>query len=274
MRVILIGVVWNFSQCSERHTEKIRFTGSSTIAPIIAELGPLFEKQNPRVRVDVETGGSGRGLRDAKANKTDFGMVSRAVLSEELEGLKAIAIASDGLGFIVHQKNPLRDITRAQVKQIYTGQVRQWSDITPKRKGPITVVHKSEGRATLDVFLKAFHLQNKNIKPTIIIGENQEAIKAVSGNELAIAYVSIGSAEEEIRNGAPVRLLKFDGHPATTEEVSMKKYPVRRELNLVYRAPLSKSAQEFLNFLFAETGVQVISRHGFIPVGDSREKKE
>ena len=62
---------------------KIVITGSSTVAPLIAEIGKRFEEKNPGVRVDVQTGGSSRGINDARSGLANIGMASRALKDGE-----------------------------------------------------------------------------------------------------------------------------------------------------------------------------------------------
>ena len=59
--------------------QKLVLTGSSTIAPLALEIGKRFEKLNPGVRVDVQSGGSTRGVNDARAGLADIGMASRTL---------------------------------------------------------------------------------------------------------------------------------------------------------------------------------------------------
>lgn len=47
----------------EADVEKLVLTGSSTVAPLAAEIGKRFESLHP----DVQTGGSSRGVNDARS---------------------------------------------------------------------------------------------------------------------------------------------------------------------------------------------------------------
>ncbi|MBN8910485.1 MAG: substrate-binding domain-containing protein, partial [Rhizobiales bacterium] len=85
---------------------KIVLTGSSTIAPLMSEIGKRFEERNPDVRVDVQTGGSSRGITDARSGLADIGMVSRALKSGESD-LKNFTVARDGVGIILNGANPV-----------------------------------------------------------------------------------------------------------------------------------------------------------------------
>src|SRR5436305_907714 len=75
---------------------RLVLTGSSTVAPLAAEIGKRFEEQHPGVRIDVQTGGSSRGVADARQGLADIGMVSRA-LNEQEKDLHAFSIARDGV---------------------------------------------------------------------------------------------------------------------------------------------------------------------------------
>ena len=68
---------------ASRGRNKIVITGSSTVAPLISEIGKRFESLHSGIRVDVQTGGSSRGIADTRNGLADIGMVSRALTSQE-----------------------------------------------------------------------------------------------------------------------------------------------------------------------------------------------
>ena len=126
--------------------ERLTLTGASTVAPLMADIAKRFEQANPHVRVDVQTGGSSRGVADARSGLADIGMVSRALKADEAD-LQANTVALDGVSLILHRSNPVRSLTDAQLKAIYTGQLTNWKDLGGQDRA-ITVVNKAEGRWT------------------------------------------------------------------------------------------------------------------------------
>ena len=62
---------------------RLVLTGSSTIAPLMSEIGKRFEMIHPDVRIDVQMGGSSRGVADARQGLADIGMVSRSLNDDE-----------------------------------------------------------------------------------------------------------------------------------------------------------------------------------------------
>src|SRR5262245_37284188 len=85
-------------------SQKLVITGSSTIAPLMSEIGKRFEEKHPGVRVDVQTGGSSRGVNDARQGLNDVGMASRSANDDE-QDMTFVPIALDGVAMIVHSSN-------------------------------------------------------------------------------------------------------------------------------------------------------------------------
>jgi len=73
---------------------KLSLTGSSTVAPLAGEIAKRFEELHPDARVDVQTGGSSRGIADARRGTADIGMASRALKPDESEILEDLIVAA------------------------------------------------------------------------------------------------------------------------------------------------------------------------------------
>jgi phosphate transport system substrate-binding protein len=244
--------------------QKLDVTGASTIAPLMAEIGKRFEKANPGVRIDVQTGGSSRGVADARSGIAQIGMVSRPLKADETD-LTAYPVARDGVAITLNKANPVKTLTDDQVRAIYTGKVTNWKDVGGLDK-PITVVNKAEGRSTLDLFLSYYGLKNSEIKSQVIIGDNQQEIKTVSGNPNSIGYVSIGSAEFEIKNGTPLKVLPTQGVEATVENVRNGRFPLSRPLNLVTKGPAIGLAKKVIDFAQSKSVNDLIEAQYFVPL--------
>lgn len=196
---------------------KLVITGASTLAPLIAEIGKRFESLHPAVRIDVQTGGSSRGIADVRHGLATIGMVSRA-LKEDERDLSAFPIARDGVCPILHRENPVQALSDEQIVAMYTGKVANWKGVGGT-DAPIKVVTKAEGRSTLEVFLHYFKLKSVDINAQVVIGDNEQGIKTVAGNRHAIGYVSIGTAEYDAAHGVPIKLLPIGGVAASTQTV-------------------------------------------------------
>ncbi len=239
-------------------------TGSSTVAPLAAEIGKRFESQNPNVRVDVQTGGSSRGIADVRRELCQIGMASRALKSSESD-LFAFPIAQDGICIIVHKDNATKDLTNDQVRAIFTGKIENWSEVGGP-DAPITVVNKAEGRSTLELFLKFFELENPAVKADVVIGDNIQGLKTVAGNPHAIGYVSIGAAEYDAQSGSPIRLMPVDGVTASMENVQNQSFPISRPLNLVTTKEPEGLVKQFIEFAQSDAVRDIVKEQYFVPL--------
>ncbi len=242
---------------------ELTITGSSTMAPLVAEIARRFMARHPAVRIDVQSGGSGKGIQDVRSGIADIGMSSRALQAVESD-LEVFPVAVDGVALIVHRSNPVSELTPEQVVAIFTGKIRNWSAIGGPDQ-PISVVHKAEGRATLEVFLTHFQLRNPDVRPDVIVGDNEHAVRTVAGAPGAIGYVSIGTATADVQSGVPIRLLPLDGIPADCEAVAAGRFPMSRPLILVVRHDRRPLTDVFLRFCRSEQVDDIITAQYFVP---------
>lgn len=245
---------------------KLTLTGSSTVAPLVGEIAKRFEAQHPDVRIDVQTGGSSRGIADARRGTADIGMASRALKPEESD-LTAHTIARDGISIILHCDNPVQSLSDEQVMAIYTGNTTNWSEVGGTR-GPITVVNKADGRSTLELFLGHFKLKREDIQADIVIGDNQQGIITVSGDPNAIGYVSIGTATYEASQGTAIKLLPMAGVEPTLASVRNGTFPLSRSLNLVTHGEVSALAEAFIAFASSSEVNDLVEAQFFVPIAE------
>jgi len=247
LAVVLLALVAGGPNASYASSKtRVTITGSSSVAPLVLEIAKRYESRHPGVRIDVQTGGSSRGLKDARLGLADIGMVSRALQTAE-QDLTAFQVALDGISIILHKSNRVTQLSHQQIIAIYTGKVSNWKALGGADR-PITVVNKAAGRSTLAVMLNHFGLKNSQVKAQVVIGDNQQGIKTVAGNKGAIGYVSIGAAAYEETRGTPIKQLPMAGQPPSATAVAKGLYPLTRPLNLVIKGEPSELAQDFIQF--------------------------
>lgn len=268
--LLMAAATWGYFKTNPEQStntiKKLVLTGSSTVAPLAAEIGKRFESLHPNVRVDVQTGGSSRGINDARSGLANIGMASRA-LKENESDLFSFTIALDGISIIINQANPLNSLDKQQIIDIYTGKIVNWQDVGGNDL-PVTVVNKAEGRSTLELFLHHFALQNNQVKPHVVIGDNQQGIKTVSGNPGAIGYVSVGAAEYEAIHNVAIKLLPLDGISASIKNVRNRSFPLSRPLNLIMREEPTGIAKTFIEFARSSQVNDLIEAQYFVPVAN------
>ncbi len=109
---------------------RIIITGSSSVKPVMEKLIEAYRALNPNATIDLSQSDSGNGMASVANGTCQIGMASREVKQSELDqGLKATAIAMDGIAVIVNKSNALSDIKVETLAGIYGGEITSWSKI-------------------------------------------------------------------------------------------------------------------------------------------------
>lgn len=246
--------------------KRLLITGSSTMYPLIAEIGRRFQALHPEVLIEVHSGGSGRGISDVREGKASIGMASRALSGKE-SNLFGFPIARDGVSIILHKDNPVKALSDAQVVGIYTGRITNWK-LVGGRNAPITVVNPKKNYSSAELFTHYFKLNYDDIKAAMVVGDNPERLRAVAGNPAAVAYVSSGEAERRANSGVPIKLLPINNVMPTQRNIITGNYPISRPLNLVTTGLPSGMAKAFIDYCLSSAVVDLIVRYDFVPYED------
>ena len=115
---------------SNKASGKVVVAGSSSVSPVMEKLIEVYKGVNPNAKIELQTSDSTTGVTNAINGTCDIGMASRALKdSEKAKGVKEITIAIDGIAVIVNKLNPVADMTKTQVEQIFTGNITKWSAV-------------------------------------------------------------------------------------------------------------------------------------------------
>ena len=110
---------------------KVVVAGSSSVTPVMEKLAEGYKAVNDKVDIEVQQSDSTTGMTSAIDGLCDIGMASRDLKDSELEaGLTATVIAKDGIAVIVNNDSGVEELTSEQVKDVYTGNITTWEDLT------------------------------------------------------------------------------------------------------------------------------------------------
>lgn len=251
---------------TQRTPIRLLLTGSTTMAPLMAEIARRFENRPPHILVDVQMGGSGRGVSDVRQAKADIGMVSRT-LSETERDLYGIPIARDGVAIIVHRDNPVNALSDRQLLDIYTGKVANWRQVGGRDAAMRIFSGGPEGGSS-ELFSHYLRLPYEQIKAQKRIGPNAERIAAIAADPNAIIWVSVGEAERKAREGTPIKLLTVNGVIASSRNVRSGNYPLSRPLSLVTRGTPSGATRAFIEYCVSSQVTDLVLAFDFVPYLD------
>lgn len=261
---ILLGMGGFGAAVASHATGKLVVTGSGTMTPLVRAIAKRYETLHPGVRIDVRSGGSSRGIGDARTGKADIGMVSRALSEGDLA---SFPIARDGVALVVHKDNPVAALTTRQIKDIYTGRITNWKQ-AGGRDAAIAVFAAEPGRSTSELFTQFLEISYADIRAHQVLGNNPGRIRAVSENPGGIVFMSVGEAERTAQAGAPIKLLPMEGVPASSKTILSGDDPIARALTLVTRGLPTGLAKEFISFALSPQVADLVIRHDFVPYQD------
>ncbi len=214
-----------------------------------------------------------------------IGMASRRILPDEARALKGAGagnmidptqehiIAVDSLVVIVNPENTVNELTLADLKKIYTGEITNWSQVG----GPdlaISLVTRTEDVGTFGVFSAGVLGEGTEVADTAFVAaDNDSAAAYVNDNPGAIAFVGFAFQ----RGQKPLTLISECGIGTTPDAFSVKteEYALFRRLYLYNRGDLdSELAKNFLEFAKSPTASAVIQQAGFIDLGVERQAND
>ncbi len=109
----------------------LSLNGSTSVGPVMMELAEAYMARNEGVTIDVQQTGSGAGITATIDGTCEIGMSSRDLKEEELaEGLTSERIALDGIAVIVNPENPVDNLSKEQIRDIFLGQITDWSELS------------------------------------------------------------------------------------------------------------------------------------------------
>lgn len=110
---------------------KVVIGGSSSVSPVMEKLIEAYASANSKVQIELQTTDSSVGMSSTIEGVYEIGMASRALKDTELSGgLTPIKIATDGIAVVVNNDNKVSGLSVEQVKQIFLGEVTNWSELS------------------------------------------------------------------------------------------------------------------------------------------------
>lgn len=261
--LVVFAIVWTVLNTKRGESGQLVITGSAAMAPLMKAIAGRFEALHPGVQIDVQGGGSLRGLDDVRRGRSDVGMVSRPPGTGD-EGLHWYAVAKDGVALIVHRDNPVNALDDGQVTAIYTGRIARWPPLGG-REGRITVISREEGSGMLNTFLDHFRLTVAELKASTITAQDEQVIADVANNPDAIGYVSLGAAVNAAGQGAAIKLLAAGRTAATMGNLRNGAYPLVVVHHLVTRAPPQGIARMLIGFARSKQVQDLIRQQDLVP---------
>jgi phosphate transport system substrate-binding protein len=248
--------------------EKVVIRGSNTIGEELApRLIAEYKKEHSAVVFDLESKGTGYGLGNLLSDGCNIAAASRMANTNEVEWardrgieLKEYIIGTYSVAVIVSAGNLVGNLTQDQVRDIFTGAVKNWKEVG----GPDAAIHLFIRDPISGTYLGFQELAMGN-KPYAIGSKtftNYTAIaQAVAKDEHSIGYSSI-----ELASSPDVKGVSIGGAAPTIPSVNKGQYPYSRVLRFyTNKASEAATARDFIQFVQSPRGQQILTQMGFVP---------
>ncbi len=267
MSLAVAGNLYATDETTAGDKKTLQIEGSTTVGPIVDAFSEAFKSDFPELEITVKKTGSGDGAAALIDGRCDIATLSRFLKDDEIKKAMengvfpvAHAIAMDAVCVVVHPSNPITQLTTAQIRDIYTGRIKNWKDVGGTDM-PIVIISRDTSSGTYESFNHLVMNKEQMAAGVEYVSSNPQAHSRVKTTAGAIGYIGIGFVDKE------VKALKVDGIAPTNETVINGVYPIARPLFLFTNGypKLGSIVHKFCMYYLSETGQEIVQAKGFVP---------
>jgi phosphate transport system substrate-binding protein len=255
---LAVGQVW---------AGNIVIKGSTTVLPVAQKVAEAYMKLKPEVSISISGGGSGNGVKAIIDGTTDIANSSRFLKDAEVKLAMSnnvypvpFAVAYDCIIPVVHPSNSVENLTIAQLKAIYKGDVTNWKEVGgPDLK--IVVVSRDTSSGTYEVWEEKV-LNKERVYPGALLQASNGAVaQAVSNNKNAIGYIGLGYLNNNLK------AVMVNGVKGSEETTLNGQFPISRPLYMFTNNWPKDEINDFINYmLHPQKGQKLVREAGFVPL--------
>ena len=262
------------STSAPRDTRPLTIKGSDTMVILGQRVAEEYMKKFPGRVVQVTGGGSGTGIAALINGSVDLAQSSRPMKDDEKAKAKQnrgadiveTAVALDSLAVFVNQANGVKELSIAQIGDIYRGKVTNWRQVGGAN-APIVLYGRESSSGTYEYFRE--HVLNKeDFSPkTQTLQGTAAIINAVSKDKNGIGYGGIAYAKDVRAIG-----VKKDAATPAIEPseatVADGTYPLSRKLFYYYAANAPERVTNYAQWSLTPDAQKLVKDVGYFPLAD------
>lgn len=241
--------------------------GSTTVLPIAQKVAETYMKEHPDMSISISGGGSGNGIKAIIDGTTDIANSSRFIKDKEVKlaiekGSYPVpfSVAYDCIVPVVHPSNPIANLTLDQLKAIYQGKVKNWTELGgPDKK--IVVISRDTSSGTYEVWEKKVMKKERVYPGALLQASNGAVSQAVAKNKNAVGYIGLGYMNDT------VKALTVNDIAGSEETTLNGTFPISRALYMFTQGWPEGDIAKFIKYiLHPQKGQQLIRDIGFVPL--------
>jgi phosphate transport system substrate-binding protein len=242
----------------QRSKAGITVAGSTSVEPFAELLAEEYMSHHQGSHIYVQGGGSTAGIEAVRSHAANIGMSSRSLMGTE-KSLYTVTIAKDAIAIIVHSENPLEGLPLIKVRDVFSGNIRNWKELGG-HDHPVILVTREEGSGTREAFQKLV-MGEEEISLEALVQDSNGAIRqVVAGDPNAMGYISLGLINEK------VKALKISGVEPSVKNIESRRYYLVRPFLFVFNSEPTGEAKAFLDFVLSPEAQRLLSQEGLISI--------
>lgn len=182
--------------------------------------------------------------------------------------LEMTPIGREAFVFFVNQKNKVNGLTIDQIKDIYSGEVKNWEDVGGKNDS-IRAFQRPEDSGSQSALQRLMGDTSIMEAPTENVasgmGDIIEEVANYRNYDNAIGYTFRFYAKEMVKNDQ-IKLLEIDGIAPTKETIQNGTYPLSTEFYIVTASTDNPNVEPFIEWILSSQGQKIVEKTGFVPV--------
>lgn len=273
--MLLLFPVYVFAQTK---STSLQIKGSDTMVNLGQAWAEEFAKIHPGINAAVTGGGSGTGIAALINGTCDIAECSRAMKEKEIKlaeqkGIQPVEhiVALDGIAVVAHPDNPVKNLTIAQLRDIFMGTIKNWKELGGENKR--IVLLSREVNSGTHVFFKEHVLRLGNEKgpeefaPDALLMPSSQAIAdEIAQNPNAIGYYGMGYISHRQKVIAVAKDPNSPYIEPTLQAVKDNSYPISRPLYMYNSGQPKGVIKEFMDFVYSAEGQEIVKKIDFVPI--------
>jgi phosphate transport system substrate-binding protein len=260
--IVIISIAIYNTLITEGNYERIDIAGSTSVQPVAESLAQEYMKKHPNVKINVQGGGSGLGIRSVSQGIVDIGTSSKELKNEEKLGLNEYYLGKEGIVVAVNLQNPINDLSKDQLKDIFSGKIKNWKDLGGP-DAPINVVVREDGSGTRKAF-EDIVMGKTKVRSDAIVQTSTESIKlAVKQDPHAIGYISLAHMSDDVKG------INVNGIKASDATIKDGSYKLQRPFIFITQGEPQGIVKDFIDWSLGPEGQKIIEKEKIVPVNNS-----
>lgn len=267
----LLAILIGLTGCANNNSNKITVVGSSAMQLLAEQAGNDYRLSHPDSNIVVQGGGSGTGLSQVQAGAVEIG--TSDVFAETQKGIDAKKlqnhlVAVVGIVPIVNKSAGVKNLTRQQLSDIFTGKITNWKQVGGKNQN-ITVINRSKGSGTRGTF-EGLILNGKKPIQAQEQDSNGTVRKIVSSTPGTISYISFPYANDE-----NIQKLSIDKIKPTNKNVETNCWHLWSYEHMYTKGKPNKNVQKFIDYMLgSKVQNDLVPKLGYISINKMQVERD